>query len=268
MNAISTAPDEVEEFYRSDLGIPYQAAGLRVTDAMMRALSNDLPNGKIPDAMLWSKTTMGVDVGSVFNYRISSTGADGHRYVRAMGTVRNWSDLSDLIKRYNVRMCVVDSQPELHGSKAFAKKHRGKVLRAHYPTGANTLIGKLFHQPNAAEERDKQKKMLRKRKPKDADDSDTIQVNRTMAMDLVYDQMAEARERWPLACLTNEIIEQMCAPGRVTRLDGRGEPVATWEHSMPDHYFHACVYDLVALRVLPKTIGGTIAGAGAKGWTP
>lgn len=265
MNAISTDPSEVEEFYRSDLGLPYEAAGSRITEEMMRALSNDLPNGKIPDAMLWSKTTMGVDVGAVFNVRISSTGADGQRYVRFMATVKSWDDLSDLIKRYNVRMCIVDGMPELHGSKTFAAKHKRKVLRAFYPQ-ANALTGKLFAQPGAAET--KQKKMLRKRKPAEADDSDTIQINRTMAMDVAYNTVAEGRERWPVGCLTSEIIEQMKAPIRVTTTDARGEPVATWEHTSPDHYFHACVYDLIALRVLPKPIGAGVAGAGAKGWTP
>lgn len=259
LRAISTDPGEVEEFYRSDLGLPYEAAGSRITDAMMQAL-NDLDGGRLPADVLWSRTTMGIDVGAVFNYRISSTGPDGIRYVRAIGTARSWDDLSNLMSRYKVRQCIVDGMPEIHGSKAFAMKHRGKVFRAFYP---KTTDGKLFRQPEAPA----QKKMLRKKRTDEADDSDTIQINRTMAMDLVFSLIAEGQERWPAAALTQEVIDQMCAPVRVVTKDSRGQEVAMWEHTLPDHYFHATVYDIVAQRILPKAVGGLGQGA-AKGWTP
>lgn len=268
-NAISTDPTEIEEFYRSDLGLAYEPCGSRITDAMMQSLTNELPKGKIPEGLLWSKTTMGVDVGSVFNYRISSTGADGHRYVRAVGTVKTWNELSLLMEQYRVRLCVVDAMPELHGSKAFSAKHKGRVLRALYPN-SQTMAGQLYRRPAEADDEKpgKPKKRITKRKAEDGN-ADVVQVNRTMAMDLVFDTIAEGRERWPLTAInTPDLIAQMVAPVRVRSTDSRGQDVATWEHTLPDHYFHACVYDLIAQRLLPKALGGIVSQGSARGWNP
>lgn len=268
-NAISTNPTEVEEFYRSDLGLPYEPQGARITDAMMQALANDLPHGKLPADFIWTKTTMGVDVGAVFNYRISSTGPDGLRYVRAMGTVKSWADLSKLLEQYKVRMCVVDSMPELLGCKTFSNKHQGKVLRAIYPN-SSAMKGQLFRLPD--QETNEPKKRLVKRQ-KETDGSaatDVIHINRTMAMDLVYNQVAEGLQRWPLAVLqTPELIAQMCAPIRVVSKDSHGQETVSWEHTQPDHYFHASVYDEIALRSLPKSVGiGVLSQGSVKGWGP
>lgn len=265
LRSISTDPEEIEQFFQSDLGLPYEPAGSRLTQAMMLAMSNDLPKGRIPEGLTWSKTTMGVDVGSKFNYRVSSTGSDGLRYVRAMGTVRSWADLTKVFEQYKVRMAVVDAMPEQHGCKSFSARHSGKVFRAFYPN-SSAMSGVLLRQPQGGET--KPKKMIRKKKAEDADNSDTVQINRTMAMDLAYNVIAEGRERWPEAILTREVIEQMCAPQRVITKDGHGQEVATWEHKMPDHYYHAMVYDLIALRMLPKTVGGAIGQGSAKGWNP
>ena len=208
------------------------------------ALSHELPNGLLPD-MPWRDTTLGVDVGSRFHYRVSSTGTDGHRYVRAMGSVESWTDLDVLMARYSVRLAVVDAFPEQHAARAFVDRHPGRAVTATYPT-SNALKGVIFspeHQKAVADGR--------------------VSINRTMAMDAVSTLVGTAAERWPAAIHNDpEVVEHMTAPVRVAVLDAHGQPRADWVHTKPDHLFHASVYDAVARALLPSDVplvapGGT-----------
>lgn len=247
ITAISQDPSQIEELYRSDLGLPYEVGGSRITREQLAALSHELPNGLLPD-LSWHSTTMGVDVGSRFHYRVSSAGSDGHRYVRAMGSVISWDELDTLMGRYNVRLCVIDAFPEQHAARAFVDRHTGRAVTATYPT-ANALKGVMLA-PDAVK----------------AVADGRVQINRTMAMDAVYAAVATARERWPAAIHNDpEVIEHMTAPVRVETQDAHGQPRADWVHTRPDHMFHSSVYDTVARALLPSTISaGGFAMAAAR----
>lgn len=242
VKAVSPDPTTVQEFWRSDLGLPYEPKGSRVTGDMLRQLSHGLERGRLP-AGPWSNTTMGVDVGARLHYRVSSAGPSGKRYVRAMGAARSWEELDRLMADYKVRHCVIDALPELHKCAEWAAQYPGRVLRAFYPN-PGAMPGRLFRLPGEA--------------PEDADlsqrqEAGTVRINRTMAMDAVYNRVATCAEAWPAEVHNDpEVVAQMKAPVRVVHADDTGQPVVRWEHTSPDHLFHACVYDLVAQQTLPK----------------
>jgi hypothetical protein len=251
VSAISTDPEQILEFFRSDLGIPYEPKGARITDAMLKQLSVELDNGRLPGGMTWTNVTMGVDVGSPrYWYRISGTDTDGKRYVLAMGFIvpekgkNGYQKLSDLIKQWHVRQCVIDMGPEWNPCAEWAAKHPGVVLRGYYPTTATALKGRLFRLPHE--------------EPEDADVAEkqaanTIQINRNMAMDAVYNSIAMATERWPASIHNDpEVISHMKAPSRVLVTDKDGNVEPRWVHTTPDDYYHACVYDQIALLSLPR----------------
>lgn len=252
--AVSTDPSQTAEFYRSDLGLPYEPEGARVTESMLRQLSADLPSGRLPDGATWRKVTMGVDVGARLHYRISASGPDGGRYVLAMGAVRSFAELDALIARYKVRQTVIDAMPELHATRDWALTHKGKVLRAFYPA---SLDGLLFRK-KAAEEDAHGNAIV---------GTETVQINRTMAMDELYAAIANGAESWP-ATIHNDpdVLAHLQAPVRVVVTAKDGQPVAAWTHTAPDHLFHASVYDRIALAALPAPVAGGIGQAKAKGW--
>lgn len=248
VSAVDPDPEVQKQFYRADLGMPYDLAGSRVTPSMLGQLSHGLPGGLLPIFDRWRRTTMGVDIGSRLHFRISATGPDNQRYVRAMGAVREWSDLSILMAQYRVRNCVIDALPEGHKAKEWAAEFPGRVLRAFYPTEA-ALPGKLWR----AHE-------------KDGEIIDgEIQINRTMAMDLVFATIARGDEHWPAAIHNNsEVVSHLTQPVRVVVDDKRGQARATWEHVGPDHFYHACVYDLIAEESLPDTFAVGVVQGSAK----
>lgn len=256
INAISTDPEQTIEFYRSDLGIPYEPKGSRVTLEMLKQLSAELDNGLLP-AGPWTNVTMGVDVGARYHYRISGTGPDKKRYVLAMGSVKSWKELDELMETYHVRHCVIDALPELNSAEEWSIKHKGKVRRAFY----KELKGELFRLPADDE---KERHGIKVTKPKQLK-KDTVQVDRTMAMDTIYNTLAKVREVWPASVHNDpEVIAHMTAPVRMVKSDEEGQPFPTWAHTKPDHLYHACVYDMIAFKTLPKPLPGILATGSAK----
>ena len=237
VNSVSQDPTQIEEFFRSDLGIPYEKSGSQITESILDALADDLP---LPP---WRSTVMGVDVGARWHYRITSVASNGKRYVRKMGAASGWSELDILMKQYNVRRCVVDAAPETSATEAWAKKHSGKVLRAYYNINLKTLFT--------------------------VKDDGTVSINRTGAMDALYARMSLAEdERWNRTLVNDpEIRAHMKAPTRITVEGSHGDVRADWIHTAPDHYFHASVYSLIAELALPKiTLDSELLHGAATGW--
>lgn len=242
VTAVSQDPSEITELYRSDLGLPYETKGTRITREQLAALSHALPNGQLPDQQYHSPT-LGIDVGSRLHYRLSGIGEDGHRYVLAMGSVQEWSELDVLMSEHGVRLAVVDALPEQRAARDFVDRHKGRAVTATYPTD-NALKGVLLSPAD----------------PGKAIQDGKVSINRTMAMDGVYAAVATASERWPAVIHNDlEVIEHMTAPTRIEVVDSRGQPRASWVHTKPDHLFHASVYDLVARALLPV---GALAALG------
>lgn len=232
--AVSPEPSEVEEFYRSDLGMPHGSGTGSVTEEMLLQLAAMLPEG-LPIGP-WANTTLGADIGARIHYRLSSQGPDGLTYVRSMGSVDSWDELDQMMFRYQVRMAVVDAEPEILTAQDFVNRWPGRARRAFYPTSANALRGVLFN--------------LKEVKNGIATD---VQVNRTMAMDKVYGLIAAGAERWPAEIVHDtEVVAHMTAPARVKVSDDNGQARYTWVHTTPDHLYHASVYDVIARETLPK----------------
>lgn len=268
MRAISKDPTVLTEFYRSDLGLPYTAAGSRVTFDMLLKLFVGLPNGRLPQSQ-WLTVTMGVDVGSVFHYWIEGTSDTGVRCVLDAGTVESWDRLATLINQYQVRSCVVDARPEEHAAKQFAERFKGRVKRAFYPVG---MGGDLFRvSGSSAPPRTRFQKRADKQLGAAGDDipPDVVKINRTMAMDAVYARFAEATVAMPeLLCRTDALTKQLCAPVRVTTKDDQGQETATWQHTTPDDFFHAAVYCWIAQQILPRRLPGVLGQGSTSGWQP
>jgi hypothetical protein len=245
LSAVSEDAKEVEELYRSDLGLPYGAGGNGVTAEMLAQCSAEAGDGMPTGG--WHDTTLGADIGTRINYRITSLDATGRIWVRAMGTVPNWEgtdSLDDLMRRYKVRMAVVDYEPEIRNSLDFCKRWPHRAVAAIYPANPAGLKGQLY---------------VRR------EDAPTVNVNRTMAMDDVQVAIARAREIWPKQfALDPDIVSQMEAPTRVSIEDDNGQLRPSWIHTTPDHWFHAAAYDLIARRLLPNRKPFAVAVGGER----
>jgi hypothetical protein len=262
LKATSRVPHEREEFFRSDLGIPYEVVGSRITPDMVMALA-----AYAPARTSWRSTTMGVDVGERLHFRISSLADDSRRYVRRMGFVKSWAELAELMDFYNVRMCVIDANPDTISSRAFSDKFPSRVHLAYYPDSKAMGVD-LYQLPSQSQPEDHWAR--RAHEDESGRRRDTVKINRTYAMDLVYETVAAKREGWPLEVTSDpDVRKQMCAPQRIVELVGNNDRAA-WTHPSEDHYFHCCVYDIIAARLPYTRMAGvsSLALGSTKGWNP
>jgi hypothetical protein len=208
VTAVSQDPSDLTELYRSDLGLPYERRAAGSPRDARPALATTCPAACCRTS--WADTTMGVDPGARFHYRVSSGRPPRPALRPRDGLGRTWDELDGLMDRWRVRLCVVDAMPELHAAQEFAARHEGRVLRAFYPQ-ASAMSGQLFVVN---------------------EDKGVVQVNRTMAMDRVYANVAKGAEHWPAEIHNDrEVIAHMKAPVRVLALDARGQEQATWVHT-------------------------------------
>lgn len=248
LSAISTDPHEVEQFHQSDLGNAYSTSGARVTVEALLALSTSLPNGRLPEELRPTAVTMGVDVGSLLNYRVSGL-LDGNLTVLDMGTVREFSDLDELMERWSIRLAVLDAMPEQRKVAEFCERWRGRALAAGYPANATSLKAAMIG-PNKEGKPNRDLIMANRH----------VQINRTMAMDDVSAAVHRVDEVWPAKFTGDyEIQQQMIAPVRVLMVDDSGQPKASWVHTKPDHFFHACVYDRIARQLVAPAVAAAEA---------
>lgn len=261
--AAAVNPDafEREQFFQSDLGLPYTVGGAKITPELIAQLAANLENGRLPrlKPSQWRDPTMGVDIGSKWHFKVSAMAPDGRRMTLAIGSVDGWEELDALMRHFRIRRCVVDALPELDGSKRFSARHPGRVLRAFYP-GPTSLKGQLFHIDGLDLTKTRNKKKLPK--------TDVVQINRTMAMDRVSAMIAKSVEAAPLEVVGDpELIAHLTAPTRTTITDTHGQPTAVWVHAQPDHLYHAFVYDMIARETLPPPPASASQGAvaGARG---
>ena len=72
---------------------------------------------------------MGVDTGKELHVVISrfNVKKKDKREVVFVGTRQEYSELDELMKRFEISKCVIDALPEIHASRAFAKRHPGRV---------------------------------------------------------------------------------------------------------------------------------------------
>lgn len=227
-------------FYTSVLGKGFEYSGARVTAEMIDncATGDEIDYGG-EDYLQNEIVSMGVDVGNVLNVVISYAEKLEDSTVRRrtifVGAVKRFSELQDLIKRYNVSTCVIDAMPETRKSQELRDwgKQEGVMiwLCRFYPTarfGSDAYGRKL-------QWRDR-----------------VVTVDRTQIMDVTLEELKSKKRVLPKDIFTVfGFAEQMKASVRV--LDQEKSRIIWTEGSNPDHYRFADVYERIAFDLTQMT---------------
>jgi len=225
-----TDPTEMQRFFNSGLGLPYDAVGENVTAALLEAKC--MRDYFMPSVA--KGCTMGVDVGSKLNVRISDyPDPDNPKVRRAVfiGTVENFEDLDKLVLRYGVEFCTVDSRPEARKAREFQERFPDIVWLCDYATNEKLDFWTVD------------------------EDLQTIRVDRTEVIDGMMSTILTGQNWLPKdfkSLRGGEYVEQMEAPKRKLIIehgsDGKPKkPRYVWsEGSQADHDFHADVYDYIS----------------------
>lgn len=214
----------VQEVYNSELGMAYIAAENKLT-------VNDVYACCRQEAMATKDNgpcAMGVDVGKFLHVVIGHR-KNGKKKILYVGAVSEFSDLSDLGKRFNVKKVAIDFYPETRQARQFQKK-----------AGFSTQLIIYLDKMKAEDEPDYQLGVTK--------------VARTELCDRTHHAVISGEYSLPRR---NPAIEeyalQMTNIAKVLDVDDlRGTKIYRYRKLGPDHYRHATNYFELACQGLPE----------------
>jgi hypothetical protein len=234
-------PGLLQQFFNSDLGLPYNAAGNRVTDTVLdRCVDPNYevairPNmGHHRDDACDGPCSMGIDVGQTLDVRISKAEPKGRRRLVFSGKIRalDIDILHELIERYNVEKCVIDAGPELMLATDFQESAQCEVWLCRYGQEGGD-----------------------KRRQFNTQDR-ILTIDRTEALDRSYSQLRTRKLILPVNyrdILDGQFVEEMCMPVRNIVEDSKGNSKYEWTKGK-DHQRHADTYDMLAAWLMQESI--------------
>lgn len=224
------SPTERQVFFNKDLGEEYAPAEGRLSrEALQAAQSAGGGYVQVPGYIGPPIVTMGVDVASTraLNVRISKIlGDEVSKIALFIGEVDNFNELGRLMERYSVHMACVDHLPDGRMARSFAERFAGRVFLCAYDTTPTPKTPQVL---------------------KVDEEMRFVKVRRTEAMDATAQMIRAQQNKLPLD-LPHGYVEAMQAPVRVVTEDELGRKAVSYRSMGTDDWFHAEVYDLVALE--------------------
>jgi len=232
-------PTKMARFINNLLGEPYSPPGSALTDEILNACRRDYA---MPQSST-SPCTMGIDVGKLWDVRISDSPEPGVRRALFIGRLNGPEPCRELMRRYNVKCCVIDARPETRLAIQFQKElPRGVVWRAEFPSQETV-----------------------KEVVKDAREG-IVKMDRTAIMDAATADILQ-RANWlpkdAASLLKGEYYRQMKVPKRIL-LESESGQRYVWTKGT-DHQRLADVYDKLAsviggsaLRVVSGSLTATV----------
>lgn len=224
----SRNPLKEQEFYNSDLGLPYEPIGARITDGALdkcRGNYNILVTTSEPGFL-------GFDVGQKIHAIVSQKSAESDKpQIVTVLELDGWSDMSYVMKDFNIKCTVLDANPDKKEALDFQKEF-DNVWLSYY-------MQHLERTPN--------KYVLNK-------DDGIIHVHRTLMMQVVSDLIAQKEIILPLDIRrVRDYYEHMKAPVKAQKQNMQGDWVIFYPKTKsPDHFYHAMIYNMCAWMVKPR----------------
>lgn len=228
------------EYQNSKMGLAHLAEGAKLSDGQVYQCKTGPAKTSHPPSGL---ITMGVDVGKWLHCVVEcwhSVAFDNDINVRSRPTVvtevkvKTFEELDQLMRDYQVNHCCIDANPETRKATEFAKRFYGYVTLIYYARGR---VGS-----------------------KDLDivaDACTYKraCDRTYWLDQTLGRFHTGRIILPTD-VSEEYVKHLCEPARIMKLDGDGNPVATYINKGADHFAHATNYAEIALPLAAAQVSG------------
>jgi len=210
----------LEEFYRTVLGLPYISAEHKLSQQDVFSCCGMHPQAgsSLPP------TVMGVDVGKKMHYVVGLKTGDKQYEILKMGRADDLYEVHDVAERLNVRLGVIDHDPEIHLVEDFQKAEPYGIFLNRY---SDTMRG-----------------------PAVWNDNGTVVSPRTKWCDKTHDAISERQISLPRRCPEIEqYAYEMTNTVKVLETDektGLSKYRYRQLSNKPDHFFHATLYFLLA----------------------
>ena len=199
--------------------------------------------------------TMGVDVGKFLDVVIGITDRGIPRTIemKRLGGDSKWDDLSELMIKYGIVNCVIDSQPEDHMAHQFANKWAGRVYRCRYSDGRvkELKFDAVTHSVSAPRTEiltASSIELLTKRILPRYDGSEAYEA---------FIKHHENSKRVPIYRTLESMDISIASEGMGEETVDRERMVDfyEWRETGPDHLFHASTYEMMARLGYHASVG-------------
>jgi hypothetical protein len=209
---------EMQRFYNAVLGRSYTSSGAKILTSMMHIEEyNELDYCKEP-------CCAGYDIGSEIHCVVCQIMPDKILRVIKRLTIKDFNDICDIHRRYNIIVGVVDSRPEIRLSRQIVSTFKSMFM-CDYLTES----------------------------PKDQIDLDRkiIKVDRTTSIDGVKEAILLGQVIFPQT-ENQEFNKHLESSTRIwqEKPNSINEGRYIWCETKPDHFLHALNYCLISLRLL------------------
>ena len=240
----ASTPLALQEFYNSDLGVPFTLPGGGLSADILDRCRQDYTFADYAG----QQCVMGVDVGLKLHVVVREL-SDGWKYDRTQprrlwhaDIIDDFEQLHSIAERFNVVAVALDADPETRKVTEFIEAYEGSANAARY---------------NRSEPGFEIVRSDRGRPP-------MIRLNRTEALDGAFERFRTGVAALPSDARIlggspqrghGEFYRELLAPQRTVEADSGGNWVARWlEHGKPDHFAHAEVYCLYAEELVTPPI--------------
>jgi len=226
-------PFEEKELHRSKLGLEYVPEGARVLPEEIEACLQNYRNGERNAES--NAITLGIDQGKWLHCTIDEwflpdgTGPDinARAFCRTLKSfkVPTFEELDAFMRTWNIKMCVIDANPERRKAYEFAMRFKGRVFLCFYNRG---LQGKQINVNTALS---------------------TVAVDRTSWIDVALERFHSKR----IALPSNTEVEYKTHIQSLIKEnfeDENGNPMAKYIAVDDDHYAHSRTYSEIAVPLL------------------
>jgi hypothetical protein len=212
----------LEEFYRQDLGVPFEARDARLSHYELDKCRAPYP----PSTMKPKGVVMGVDVGDKVFWVVVRAFYENRRSMLLLAErvlSEDWEVLEEYCRRFDVDYCVVDALPEGRAARRFVDR---------LSRGPGRTVGFMCRYDRKTEhEYDWATR--------------TIHAARTLALDELFDSFRRERNVLPedaRELAGGAYYAQLQALVRVTEIDEFGQAIPAYRHTLPDDFAHAEAY--------------------------
>ena len=209
-------------FYNFVLGLPYIGSDVVVNqDVILKAVDLTSLNKK-------EHNVLGVDQGLKKHWVLMNT-----QGIFDIGITNSWQDIEQLIKLYDVELCVIDALPDLTEPRKLRDKYPGKIWLNYFKREVRKADYIVWDYKTHTVFSDRTKII-----------QNTIDkfVNRELRIQMKPDELGEYIKHWT-------------ALYKVVEKDNLGIERDIWESTGDDHFTFATLYGIIGLEKAEK--GGT-----------
>jgi hypothetical protein len=214
-------------FYNFVLGLPYVGTEVRVDkNIILKSIDLSKPNDQ-------QHNVLGVDQGIKKHWVLTN-----NQGIFKIGKTEKWEDIEQLIKVYDVEMCVIDAMPDITMPRRLRDKYPGRVWLNYFRREIRKADFILWDNK-----------------------THTVFSDRTKIIQQAIDRFVNREIRIQIkAEELEEYINHWQALYKVTELDNLGIERDTWQSVGDDHFTFATLYAIIGLTRTEK------GGSEIKSW--